>query len=55
MKRIKDTKNTGESQKFIGNDNKTGLCMEDTLKFFDIQPILGRFKSVKQICLQNGI
>jgi len=48
MQHMKITKNLGEFQKFIDNDNKTGICLEDTLKFFDIQRIFGQFESVKQ-------
>ena len=48
MQHMKNTKNLGEFQKFIDNDNKTGLCLEDTLKFFDIQCVFGKFESVKQ-------
>ena len=36
---MKNTENLGEFQKFIDNDNKTGLCLEDTLRFFDKQCI----------------
>ena len=45
---MKITENLGEFQKFIEDDSKTGLCLEDTLKFFDIQRIFGQFESVKQ-------
>jgi len=45
---MKITENLGEFQKFIDSDNKTGLCLEDTIKFFDIQRIFGQFESVKQ-------
>ena len=48
MQHTKVTKNFGEFQKFIDSDNKTGLCLEDSLKFFDIQRIFGQFESVKQ-------
>ncbi len=48
MQHMKITKNLSEFQKFIDSDNKTGLCLEDTLKFFDIQRIFGQFESVKQ-------
>ena len=48
MQHRKITENLGEFQKFIDSDNKTGLCLEDTLKFFDIQRIFGQFESVKQ-------
>ena len=33
---MKNTENLGEFQKFIDNDNKTGLCLEDTLRFSHI-------------------
>jgi len=45
---MKITENLGEFQKFIESDNKTGLCLEDTIKFFDIQRIFGQFETVKQ-------
>jgi len=45
---MKNTKNLGEFQKFIDNDSKTGLCLEDTLKFFEIQRIFGKFEFIKQ-------
>jgi hypothetical protein len=45
---MKITKNLGEFQKFIDSDSKTGLCLEDTIKFFDIQRIFGQFESIKQ-------
>ena len=45
---MKITENLGEFQRFIDSDNKTGLCLEDTLKFFDIRRIFGQFESVKQ-------
>jgi len=48
MQHNKNTKNLGEFQKFIDNDNKTGMCLEDTIKFFDIQRIFGQFETVKQ-------
>ena len=48
MQHTKITENLGEFQKFIDSDNKTGLCLEDSLKFFDIQRIFGQFESVKQ-------
>ena len=48
MQHMKITENLGEFQKFIDNDDKTGLCLEDTIKFFDIQRIFGQFESVKQ-------
>jgi hypothetical protein len=48
MQHMKITENLGEFQKFIDSDDKTGLCLEDTLRFFDIQRIFGQFESVKQ-------
>jgi len=48
MQHTKITENLGEFQKFIDSDDKTGLCLEDTLRFFDIQRIFGQFESVKQ-------
>ncbi|MQY79093.1 MAG: transposase [Bacteroidetes bacterium] len=48
MQHMKITENLGEFQKFIDNDDKTGLCLEDTLRFFDIQRIFGQFESLKQ-------
>lgn len=54
MQHMKNTKNLGEFQKFIDNDNKTGLCLEDTLKFFDIQRIFGKFKIIKRKGVKPG-
>lgn len=48
MQRLKNTKKPGEFEKFIDNDDKTGLCLEDTLKFFEIQRIFRHFESVKK-------
>ena len=48
MQHDKSTKNLGEFQKFIDSDSKTGMCLEDTIKFFDIQRIFGQFEFVKQ-------
>ena len=48
MQHNKVTKNLGEFQKFIDSDSKTGLCLEETIKFFDIRRIFGKFESVKQ-------
>ncbi len=48
MQHMKITENLGEFQKFIDSDIKTGLCLEDSLKFFDIQRIFGQFESIKQ-------
>ena len=45
---MKITENLGEFQKFIDSDSKTGLCLEDTIRFFDIQRIFGQFESIKQ-------
>jgi len=48
MQHMKITENLGEFQKFIDSDIKTGLCLEDTIRFFDIQRIFGQFESIKQ-------
>ena len=48
MQQTKITKTIGEFQEFLENDNKTGLCLEDTLRFFDIQRIFGHFECIKQ-------
>jgi len=48
MQHNKITENIGEFQKFIDSDSKTGMCLEDTIGFFDIQRIFGQFESVKQ-------
>jgi hypothetical protein len=40
MQQSKITKINGEFQKFIDSDNKTGLCLEETLKFFEIRAYL---------------
>ena len=48
MQHDKNTDNLGEFQNFIDSDNKTGACLEDTIRFFDIQRIFGQFESVKQ-------
>ena len=48
MQHNKITDNLGEFQKFIDSDSKTGMCLEDTIRFFDIQRIFGQFESVKQ-------
>ena len=32
MQHMKITENLGEFQKFLNNDNKTGLCLEDTIQ-----------------------
>jgi len=45
---MKSTENLGEFQKFIDSDDKTGLCLEDTMKFFEIRRIFGQFESIKQ-------
>ena len=45
---MKITEKLGEFQKILDSDTKTGMCLEDTLKFFDIQRIFGQFESVKQ-------
>lgn len=48
MQHYKITDNLGEFQKFIDSDSKAGMCLEDTIRFFDIQRIFGQFESVKQ-------
>jgi hypothetical protein len=48
MQHNKITENLGEFQKFLDNDNKTGMCLEDTIGFFDIRRIFGQFESIKQ-------
>ena len=48
MQHNKSTQNLGEFQKFIDSDSKTGMCLEDTIRFFDIQRIFGQFESIKQ-------
>jgi len=48
MQHMKITENLGEFQNFLDSDNKAGLCLEDTLRFFDIQRIFRQFESVKQ-------
>lgn len=48
MQQSKSTKISGEFQKFIESDEKTGLCLQETLKFFEIRRIFGKFESVKQ-------
>ncbi len=48
MQQTKGTKTIGKFQKFLDNDNKTGLCLEDALRFFEIQRIFGHFECIKQ-------
>jgi len=48
MQHNKITNNLGEFQKFIDSDSKAGMCLEDTVRFFDIQRIFGQFESIKQ-------
>ena len=48
MKHTKITDNLGEFQKFLDNDSKTGICLEDTIGFFDVRRILGQFETIKQ-------
>jgi len=48
MQHNKITENLGEFQKFLDTDNKTGMCLEDTIGFFDIRRIFGQFESIKQ-------
>ena len=45
---MKVTKNLSEFQKFLDNDSKTGMCLEDTIGFFDVRRIFGQFESIKQ-------
>jgi hypothetical protein len=35
MQHMKIAENLGEFHRFIDDDNKTGLFLEDTLKFFE--------------------
>jgi len=48
MQHNKCTDNLGEFKKFIDSNNRTGICLEDTIGLFDIQRIFGQFESVKQ-------
>lgn len=48
MQHTKITDNLGEFQKFLDSDNKTGLCLEDTIRFFDVRRIFGQFDTIKQ-------
>ncbi|MDF1576698.1 MAG: transposase [Bacteroidales bacterium] len=48
MQHTKITDNLGEFHKFLDNDNKTGLCLEDTIGFFDVRRIFGQFDTIKQ-------
>jgi len=48
MQHTKITDNLGEFQKFLDNDSKTGLCLEDTIGFFDVRRIFGQFDTIKQ-------
>jgi len=49
MQQTKITKNLGEFQNFLDSDNnKTGMCLEDTVGFFDIRRIFGQFETIKQ-------
>ena len=48
MQHTKITDNLGEFQRFLDSDDKTGLCLEDTIKFFDIRRIFGQFDTIKQ-------
>jgi len=48
MQHNKITDNLGKFQKFIDSDTKAGMCLEDTIRFFDIQRIFGQFEFVKQ-------
>lgn len=55
MQHIKITENIGKYKRFIYNDNKTGLCLEDTLKFFDIQRIFGIWIEIFENSLGNPL
>jgi len=48
MQHIKISENLGEFQRFIDSDHKTGLCLEDSLRFFDIRRIFRKFESIKR-------
>ena len=48
MQHTKITENLGEFQNFLDSDNKTGMCLEDTVGFFDIRRIFGQFETIKQ-------
>ena len=48
MQHTKITDNLGEFQKFLDNDSKTGICLEDTIGFFDVRRIFGQFETIKQ-------
>jgi len=48
MQHTKITDNLGEFQKFLDNDSKTGMCLEDTIRFFDVRRIFGQFETIKQ-------
>jgi hypothetical protein len=48
MQHTKITDNLGEFQKFLDNDSKTGVCLEDTIGFFDVRRIFGQFDTIKQ-------
>jgi len=48
MQQSEVTEKIGKFQKIIDNDSDTGMCLEETLKFFEIQRIFGQFESVRQ-------
>ena len=48
MQQTKITDNLGEFQIFLDNDSKTGMCLEDTIGFFDVRRIFGQFETIKQ-------
>jgi len=49
MQQTKITKNLGEFQNFLDSDNnKTGMCLEDTVGFFNIRRIFGQFETIKK-------
>ena len=45
---MKITENLGEFQRFIDSDGKTGMCLEDTITFFEVRRIFGQFESIKK-------
>jgi len=55
MQQSKVTEKIGEFQKIIDNDSDTGMCLENTLKFFEIRRIFGQFESIKQKGVNSNI
>jgi hypothetical protein len=37
----------GEIQKFLDCDNKTGLCLQNTIRFFNVWRIFGQFDTIR--------